>query len=191
MAIILFSVVPHSAEVERLFSDLNNIEGKRRTSLKVDTLCKLARLRCNYRDLIQDYKRACGKETRRKHSHMHTRADGGIDSEAVTLLEAEDKEEDAIIEAGEVLADELDRSFEKLRKRDEEDWREGRTDEEIAFLDRVRSASVSDCFDLSELDNVLAEIAPKGMEEDIHAHQGKGNSTGGWSIDNLMTSAGL
>lgn len=190
MAIILFSVVPHAAEVERLFSDLASIEGDKRTNFNVDTLLTLGRLRCNYRDMIQNYRRATGNSVRRRHAHMHTRAEPGIDEASVTSLE-KDVSEMAPEDMATHTEEDLERSFELLRRGDAEDWREGRSDEEIEFLERVRTASVSDCFDLSELDNVAAQQAPSSLETDIHVHKGGAGSTTGWSIDSLLMSAGL
>lgn len=193
MAILLFSIVPHSAEVERLFSDLANIEGKKRTHLDVETLQSLGRLRCNYRDMIQEYDQANGRSVRRKHAHMHTREDGGIDRDALSSLQdsaTEVIDSESADDAGTLDEDELERSFAELCRQDLEDWREGRSEEEIAYLERVRNASVSDCFDLTELDDVTAEKEPQALEDDVHAHMGGGGSAQ-WSIDNLLSSAGL
>lgn len=188
MAINLFNIVPHSAEVERLFSDLNSIQGKRRTALAVDTLRSLGRLRCHYRDILQERKKLRGEKVRRSHAHMHTRENGGVDVEAVdTLL---DEESRVGLEDQTFLQEEIDQAFERLRRQDEEDWREGRSDKEIEFLNKVQGAKVSECYALNELDNVLAKKAPKPVEDNIEAHRGPSGAAG-WNVEGLMNSMGL
>ncbi|KAJ6628792.1 hypothetical protein B0H10DRAFT_1940177 [Mycena sp. CBHHK59/15] len=48
LAIVLFSVVPHAAEVERLFSGLSGVQGVKRCNLSVPTFKILGKLRTNY-----------------------------------------------------------------------------------------------------------------------------------------------
>ncbi|KAG2368929.1 hypothetical protein BDR07DRAFT_1198175, partial [Suillus spraguei] len=48
LAITLFSIVPHAADVERLFSDLGGIQGVKRCNLTVRTFETLGKLRNNY-----------------------------------------------------------------------------------------------------------------------------------------------
>jgi len=47
-AITILSIVPHSAEVERLFSDLGGVQGVKRCNLSVRTFETVGKLRNNY-----------------------------------------------------------------------------------------------------------------------------------------------
>ncbi|KIK00940.1 hypothetical protein K443DRAFT_132504 [Laccaria amethystina LaAM-08-1] len=81
LAIKLFSIVPHAAEVERFFSNLVGIQSVKCSSLTVPHMETLGTLRNHYtRHLLEEAIKA-GKSTRRKHAHMHTQADGGINVE--------------------------------------------------------------------------------------------------------------
>ncbi|KAJ6568055.1 hypothetical protein DFH09DRAFT_872183, partial [Mycena vulgaris] len=48
LVIVLFSVVPHAAEVEHLFSGLSGVQGVKRCNLSVPTFEILGKLRSNY-----------------------------------------------------------------------------------------------------------------------------------------------
>ncbi|KAJ8582931.1 hypothetical protein M405DRAFT_692843, partial [Rhizopogon salebrosus TDB-379] len=48
LAVTLFSIVPHAAEVEQLFSDLGGIQGVKHCNLTVHTFETLGKLRNNY-----------------------------------------------------------------------------------------------------------------------------------------------
>jgi hypothetical protein len=48
LAITIFAIVPHSADVDRLFSDLTGIQGVKRCNLTVETFETLGKLQANY-----------------------------------------------------------------------------------------------------------------------------------------------
>ncbi|KAF8580655.1 hypothetical protein K439DRAFT_1415198 [Ramaria rubella] len=74
MTVTIFSLVPHSAEVERLFSNLGGIQSVRRSNLTVANFERLGKLRSHYTAiLIQE-----GLLTKCQHAHMHTRPGGGV-----------------------------------------------------------------------------------------------------------------
>lgn len=87
LALIIFSLVPHSAEVERLFSSLGGIQGVRRSRLDVRTFEKMGRFRCHLNSLLHDKARSEGRTLRRTQAHMHTREGGGVDEELVAQME--------------------------------------------------------------------------------------------------------
>ncbi|KAG2362535.1 hypothetical protein BDR07DRAFT_1484740 [Suillus spraguei] len=87
LAITLLSIVPHAADVERLFSDMGSTQSPKRCNLSVDTLEALAKIRANLRYHTQKAV-ANGKPTRRRHAHMHTGAQPGINVEIAADLEA-------------------------------------------------------------------------------------------------------
>ncbi|KAJ6566450.1 hypothetical protein B0H19DRAFT_1209599 [Mycena capillaripes] len=68
MAIILFSIVPHAAEVERLFSGLAGIQGVKRCNFTLPTFESLGNMR--------------------HHEHMHTRAEPGLETTLANELQA-------------------------------------------------------------------------------------------------------
>jgi hypothetical protein len=82
MALIMHAIVPHSAEIERLFSDLGKAQGDSRSNLDVTTIRSLGRLRGHYQETLRE--RHLLK--RRRHAHMHTREDGGVDANAIPSL---------------------------------------------------------------------------------------------------------
>lgn len=87
LAIKLALIVPHAAEVERLFSDLGGIQGLRRSRLTVSRFEALGKLRANYKRHTYQYSEAKGKSVHRKHAHMHAREESGIDVPLASDLE--------------------------------------------------------------------------------------------------------
>jgi hypothetical protein len=87
-ALLILSVVPHSAEVERLFSNLGSVQSVRRSSLSVDTLETLGTLRTHYFSELSAKDPSIGQ--RRKHAHMHTTADGGSRLSTINSLDTSD-----------------------------------------------------------------------------------------------------
>ena len=78
MAVILHSVVPHAADVERYFSGLGGIQSIKRCNLTVDPFKALSKLRSCYAHHLYKMDHATGKSTHRKHGHMHTQPQPGI-----------------------------------------------------------------------------------------------------------------
>ena len=88
LAIVLFSIVPHAAEVERLFSSLGGVQSPRRCRLTVENFEALGKCRSNYGYQIWKREKEKGLDTHRKHAHMHTRETGaGINTELLDDLE--------------------------------------------------------------------------------------------------------
>ncbi|KAI5822122.1 hypothetical protein K523DRAFT_257477 [Schizophyllum commune Tattone D] len=63
MAITILSIVPHSAEVERLFSALNGVQSVKRNHLSEETFAKLAKVRNNLSWELYKRDRKKGKST--------------------------------------------------------------------------------------------------------------------------------
>ncbi|KAJ7120599.1 ribonuclease H-like domain-containing protein, partial [Mycena crocata] len=87
LATVLHSIVPHSADVERLFSDLGGIQSPHRNGWLIETMEKAGRIRGHLSYLLFQKKEMEGKPTQRKHSHMHTRPELGIDGDLAKDLE--------------------------------------------------------------------------------------------------------
>ncbi|KAL1949916.1 hypothetical protein VTO73DRAFT_8797 [Trametes versicolor] len=82
MAIRILSIVPHSAEIERLFSNLGGVQSPKRCKLSVPHMETMGTLRNFYNDDLSK-----GETIRRHQAHMHTR-DGGLDVGKLTFLTA-------------------------------------------------------------------------------------------------------
>ncbi|KAJ7617927.1 hypothetical protein FB45DRAFT_756335, partial [Roridomyces roridus] len=87
LAIVLHSIVPHSAEVERLFSDLGGTQSARRCNLLVETMEKTGRVRGHLNHTLRERRKASGQSIQRKHAHMHTRTSAGIDTDLAKDLD--------------------------------------------------------------------------------------------------------
>ncbi|KAJ7133924.1 ribonuclease H-like domain-containing protein [Mycena crocata] len=87
LAIVLASIVPHSADVEHLFSDLGGIQTPRRSSMAVDTMEKSGKVRSRLNYELYNLARAEGTSKHRNHGHMHTSEKIGIDDELAKDLE--------------------------------------------------------------------------------------------------------
>jgi hypothetical protein len=61
LAITIFSIIPHSAKVEWLFSDLGGIQGVKHCNLTVCTFKTLGKLRNNYTYHVYQHALAAGK----------------------------------------------------------------------------------------------------------------------------------
>ncbi|KAG2366650.1 hypothetical protein BDR07DRAFT_1273829, partial [Suillus spraguei] len=82
----LFSIVPHAADVERLFSDLGGIQSVKCCNLTVrtfETFVTTIPIMSHQRAL------AAGQPVRRKHAHLHTRNNGGIDTDLAMDLDTD------------------------------------------------------------------------------------------------------
>jgi hypothetical protein len=194
IALILCKIVPHAAEIERLFSDLGKTQGTTRL-LDTSTLRSLGRLRGHYNETLRER----GLLKRRQHAHMHTREGGGIDVDAIQQLNTVTTDVSADgntpVAAEGFASAQLDRAFDALAvdRAENQDggWKEGRTDAEIEYTDRLRdrSAKPGEIFDFTELDKVIAGIAPCNNVENVHVHRSARASD--WSVTAMLTTKGL
>ena len=81
LATQIFSIVPHCAEVERLFSNLGGVQSVKRCNWTVDHIQTIGIL-CNY----YEGELTKGTTAHRKHAHMHTRDEHGLNKEKVNEL---------------------------------------------------------------------------------------------------------
>jgi len=184
MGIRILSIVPHAGEVERLFSSLGHIQGARRCNLTVSHMQTLGSLRNYYQGLVDSKNKESGKPTRRKHAHMHTREDGGIDSQKVVdlmknwtlqspLTSGNDGGDDDIEIGGleDITAEELEAEFDRLRLRtsDPQDV----TDEQVRPFPGETpppTAKLHEMYNLEEIDTVQKGIAPQFVREEPTIH---------------------
>ncbi|KAG2155367.1 uncharacterized protein EDB93DRAFT_1130321 [Suillus bovinus] len=193
--IIIHSIVPHAADVEHYFSGLGGVQSVKRCNLSVQTFKSLSKLRASYTNFLHKVDHKAGKPAHRKHAHMHTRPEHGLDT---------------------ALADKLQRSFAWVpplagasRNSDNEFLAgpESITDEELLEeFDRFENEMLEsrglqegtgevpdilggDIIDWDELEKVNKGITPAGFVEEIdvvgHGSQG---TEAGWNINALLTS---
>jgi hypothetical protein len=182
LAIILASIVPHSADVERLFSDLGATQTPRRNGMTIEHMEKYGKIRSR---LTYELNELAEGTTRREHNHMHTRPTGGIDGDLakdlavpitwiapLTGVDEEQTEEEVDI---------VEKAFQDLQKTVGEEG-------PITTQAGTGGGSVIDgeIVDFAELERV-----DRGGEalvhEDIIEVVG-GDAAGGWSVEDLMES---
>ena len=191
LAIKLFSIVPHAAEVEHLFSNLGGVQSVKRSRLTIPKMQSFGTLRNHYTRELHEAAIAIGKSTRQKHAHMHTREEAGID-----IRRADDlikdfiwtpqlvTYEDANIDGPESLTmDDIDAEFDKLAEQASPGPGEG---------DGLPSTvPVSQVYDLSILDAVRAgKTMPVSIDEELEVSQAV-RSTEGWDPASLLRSLGV
>jgi hypothetical protein len=208
MAMILHAIVPHAAEIERLFSDLGKTQGDSRSNLNVTTIRSLGRLRGHYQETLRERNLL----KRRRHAHMHTREDGGVDADAIPGLMSsgsgpappDDGADGA--QAAEIMHVEpegfaerqLEIAFEQLdaarADEGEDGWKDGRSDGEVRYIEHARKAGVrpGDVFDFDELEKVVAGTPPTPDIENVHAHRSaRGSAAGEWDVEALLKQKGI
>ncbi|KAF9230404.1 hypothetical protein BU15DRAFT_83675 [Melanogaster broomeanus] len=190
LAIRMLSIVPHAGDVERLFSDLGSTQSPRRCNLSVQTFETLGKIRANLRRHVHSKDTAMGKETRRRHAHMHTRKEPGINMEVVEDL----NENFTWLPPLSALSDDDLAGPETISVDD--------VDAEFAALERQKVGELLDTgvdgmevlegnvYDFDELARVDEGIVPRGVDDEIVEVDYEGDD-GGWDIDALMSTRGL
>ncbi|KAG2068323.1 hypothetical protein BDR04DRAFT_1209137, partial [Suillus decipiens] len=82
--ITLFSIVPHAADVERLFGGIQSVK---HCNLTVRTFETLGKLRNNYSYHVHQRVLAAGQPVHRKHAHMHTQNNDGTGTDLAMDLD--------------------------------------------------------------------------------------------------------
>ncbi|KAJ7801203.1 ribonuclease H-like domain-containing protein [Mycena olivaceomarginata] len=181
LGIILASIVPHSADVERLFSDLGQTQTPHRNGMTVDHMEKYGKIRARLTYELHERQTAISGTSRRQHNHMHTRPTRGIDGDLAKDLENPItwipplREDDT-----EQLNDEdiVEKAFQDLQKTVEE---EGPITSETSGS--VVGGEIVNFEELACIDNGGANL----VSEDIIDVVGE-DAGGGWTIQELMNS---
>jgi len=188
LAIKLFSIVPHAAEVERFFSNLGGIQSIKCSRLTIPHLETLGTLRNHYTCQVQEEATKAGKSMRRKHVHMHTQADGGINVERVedliqafnwTPLPANFNMDLEGLE--ELTEEEIDVEFDKLAEQLPTGKGDGITSD--VPLEQV--------FDITDLDNICTGSTPLSIDDEITAVTEASDSNEKWDANSLIRSLGI
>ncbi|VDB95632.1 unnamed protein product [Peniophora sp. CBMAI 1063] len=187
LAEMLHSIVPHSAEIERLFSQLGGVQTPKRCNLTVENFEGLGRCRSHYSRQLWEQDRKNGKSAHRKHAHMHTRETPGINDELVRKLDEQfTPVEQVVVDGGDEKGDEevdyamgeLEKGFAKLTVRLAE---EGVDKVDITNRDVLKG----EMFDFSLLDAVKRGEVLNPYEEEAEIG-GAADSDEEWDIDDVV-----
>lgn len=213
MALILLSLVPHAADVERQFSSLGGTQGKRRTRLKVSSLEKLARMRGHYNNLLIGAKG--GSTLHRTSACMEPVADEPsiAQSEAPESdnegPETNDKDLDIqvllsttgeeFLETDQALDASIDKGFSELAQQEEEEQPRASGTACLPNLNEPLSGFSSFSlppitpdliYDFNELERVLTEVG-SAKRDNLQIHHntiGKGKK---WTLEDVKEHLGL
>ncbi|KAJ3501877.1 hypothetical protein NMY22_g18775 [Coprinellus aureogranulatus] len=198
LAIRILSIVPHAAEVERLFADLGGVQGVHRCNLTVPNFETLAKLRSNYKRAIFERAKAQGKSTRRRHAHMHTRDAPGIDVNLVEDIKANFTFESP--DSGSTNPVNLEnesplRGLEDITEEEIEaaygDLAREKPNPTQTIMEREgRSINVDEAFDMAEFERIEKGEADSMVENNIiEVDPSTGEQI--WSIESILASKGL
>ncbi|KAF9455585.1 ribonuclease H-like domain-containing protein [Collybia nuda] len=191
LAIKIFSIVPHAAEVERFFSNLGGVQSVKRSQLTIPHLETLGVLRNHYTRKIHEAALKMGKSGRWKHAHMHTQEEAGTDLQRAEMLlgsftlpaPLNTGFNDASLNSPESITDEeIAAEFDKL-------------DEQLfATEDGDRLAPdvpLNQVFDLTDLDSIRNGSGVAITIEEEMSLNGDGGSMGNWAPESLLQSLGI
>ena len=191
LAIKLFSIVSHAAEVERFFSNLGGIQSVKCSNLTIPHMQTLGMLRNQYTQQLHNVAVAAGKPTQRKHAHMHTPLEGGgLDaSRAQTLLNDKNwtpKDETSQVGVSEgvevVSAEEINDEFDKL------------SEQVTSPADGNRlpsSVPIDQVYDLSTLDEIRTGKATAIVVDDELELGSRAQTLDSWDPASLLCLLGV
>ena len=194
LAIKLFSIVPHAAEVERFFSNLGGIQSVKRSNLTIPHMQTFGTLRNHYVRQLHEIAIAARKPTQRKHAHMHTPIKGGgIDVGRADellkdvlwtpqLLTEQDSANTTETTAAEPSPEEVEAEFDKL------------STQVVSSVDGdelAASVPVSEVYDLSTLDDIRAGKAGANNVDDELELVSRASAPDSWDPASLLLSLGV
>ncbi|KAF8192079.1 ribonuclease H-like domain-containing protein [Pholiota molesta] len=195
LAITLLSIVPHAAEVERLFSALGGVQTPQRCNLTISTFETLGKLRANYCYQLYERDRALGKSTHRRHAHMHTQPEAGVNIELVEELKdgftwepplASHTPADNLSGPEDITLDDIDKAFDDLDARLREERANATEAETVEDGQEILEGNI---YDLSELDVIDMGQAPVSVSEDLSIIGDAGGI--GWDVEAMMAAKGV
>ncbi|KAH9910897.1 uncharacterized protein BXZ73DRAFT_57504 [Epithele typhae] len=194
LAITLHTIVPHAAEIEKVFSGLGCTQSARRCRLNVETFEKLGKIRTNLHMHLQARNIEDGKPVHRKHAHMHTRTEIGSNIQLTEELErtfswvpplaATSAEEDPLQLPEEIPMEELDRAFKEFEDELERTAADAR--DNLPAGTAVLDGSV---YSFDELDRVDKGVVPKPLEDDLNV-VGDGDDDE-WDVAEMISGLGV
>jgi hypothetical protein len=193
LAIKIFSVVPHAAEVEWLFSNLGGVQSVKCSRLTIPHLETLGMLRSHYTRQLNEAALKMGNSTCRKHAHMHMQAEPGINMERAEIL----LELFTLAPATPLLAADVDENLFRL-----EDTTLAELEEAFGRLeDQAFSSQDGDhldtdvpldkVYDISQLDSIWAGNVPMTVDEELDVGKDKEGNQEHWDENSLLRSLGV
>lgn len=209
LAVLRLSIVPHAAEIERLFSSCNGIQSPKRNSLAVSTFSKLAKIRSQ---LVKEAKaRAPSKTTQTAKpkaaagpSVKRMTAENSAPLEKPDALEKWQGPLDQAGDTSDSAVDGVDAAFRDLEKTLEEEGREERdeqedavdSDEELLSTPTVVSAAkakkaagklslmAGDIYDFKLVQKALDNAVPRENVQKVNVVRPR--ETDDWDIADLL-----
>ncbi|KAG1855718.1 hypothetical protein DFJ58DRAFT_659773 [Suillus subalutaceus] len=200
-AIIIHSIVPHAADVEHYFSGLGGVQSVKRCNLSVQTFESHSKLRASYSNFLHKVDHEAGKPTCRKHAHMHTQPERGLDIALANELQrsfawvpplAGDScnSDDEFLAGPESIKDE--ELLEEFSRFENEMLDSCRGLQELEGTCEVPDIFEEGVIDWNELEKVNKGITLAAFIEEIdvvgHGSQG---TEAVWNIDTLLLSEGV
>ncbi|KAF5337770.1 hypothetical protein D9758_016627 [Tetrapyrgos nigripes] len=195
LAITLFEVVPHAADVERLFSDLGAIQGDLRTRLSVEHSEELGMMRSHYNATLVDQ----GLRRRYRHGHMHTKNESGINSDTLGSLETnflygsqtspievpdgEDSHADLVADpVSSITSSDVDQAFARLAE-------EAKEAQELPLELEIEGQTITaaEQFDEKELERINKGLGPESFQDNVSIHVSDAGGSSEWSIDSILS----
>ncbi|KAJ7049771.1 ribonuclease H-like domain-containing protein [Mycena amicta] len=213
-AIAILGLVPHSAEIERLFSSCNGIQSPKRNCLAVETFSKLAKVRSS---LVEEANRRAPPKKSKKAASADvepatTAATGAAPATRITSENSAPLDRDELLEKWEApmegeashdavsgvdaVFNDLERCLEEEEEDEESVVAEEDEDEELpatvtaaAAKKKQKKASElslmdGDVYDFALVKKALESVVPR--EEVQRVDVVKGRARGGWNIDALL-----
>ncbi|KAF8973343.1 ribonuclease H-like domain-containing protein [Flammula alnicola] len=192
LAIKLFSIVPHAAEVERFFSNLGGVQSVKRSRLTIPHMQTFGTLRNHYIRQLHEIAIAAGKSTRCKHAHMHTSTEGGglnvdraddLFTDILWTPQLLTGYEGADVEGPESLSlDDIDAAFDQL----EQQINSPRDGDGLSSM-----VPIEQVYDLSTLDDIRAgKVGPINVDDELEVINHNG-ATDTWDSASLLRSLGV
>ncbi|KAF7364213.1 DUF659 domain-containing protein [Mycena sanguinolenta] len=176
LSIVLANIVPHSAEVGRLFSGLGGIQTPRRSTLTVSHMEKMGKIRSRLSyELYIAAKQKTGATEHRKHSHMHTQSTPGINADLAQDLENPITWIPPLDRDDEETEDIVEKAYQDLQKT---------LNDEGPCTAQVGSVIDGEVVDWDELERV-ERGEPTVLDGDTIDFIGNGPAPG-WTVEDLM-----
>ena len=168
----------------------------------------LSKLRASYANFLHKMDQEAGKLTRRKHAHMHTRPDHGLDTALSDELQRSfawvpplvsdsnsctNLDDDFLAGPESITDEELLEEFNRFEYEIQESESRSALQEGTGqYADEVPDVFAGDIIDWNELEKVNKGITPAGFIEEIDVvSRGSQGEAVGWNIDALLTSEGV
>jgi hypothetical protein len=191
-AITILSIVPHSVDVECLFSNLGGVQGVKRCNFTVDTFEMMGKLRAKYAYHIFQCTKALRRSTCRHHAHMHTCEGGGINVglaadilQNFTWTPPLAPQSDNNLEGPEAITDEdIEAAFTDI------EWRDVETRSNIDPIIEGSKVEAAKVYDLEVLTQVEKGLAPGAFNDKIRVVDMTAGATN-WDISSLLRAKGV